>query len=58
MQLELSPEEASLVEEILSGYFGDLRMEIADTDSVSFKEGLKKKEVLLKAIPERLQARS
>lgn len=54
MQLQLTSEEASLLVEIFTGYLGDLRMEIADTDSLTFKDGLKKKEATLKAILQRL----
>lgn len=58
MQLELTSEEASLLEEIFTRYVGDLPMEIADTDSLAFKDGLKKKAATLKAILRRLTARS
>lgn len=58
MQLQLTSEEASLLVEIFTGYLGDLRMEIADTDSLTFKDGLKRKEATLKAILQRLTASS
>lgn len=53
--LELSQEEASMLREILESYLSDLRMEISDTDKMSFREGLKKKEVFLKDVIQKLQ---
>jgi hypothetical protein len=50
MQLNLTAEEAAMLSEVLTSYLSDLRMEIADTDSQDFREGLKKTEVLLKRI--------
>lgn len=50
MQVDLNAEEVEMLNEILSSYLSDLRMEIADTDSKDFREGLKKKEVLLKRL--------
>lgn len=58
MQLQLTSEEAALLVEIFTGYVGDLRMEIADTDSLTFKDGLKKKEATLKSILQRLSTPS
>ncbi|MEW6144541.1 MAG: hypothetical protein AB1598_05930 [Thermodesulfobacteriota bacterium] len=50
MQLNLTAEEADMLKEILASYLSDLRMEIADTDSMDFREELKKREVLLKRL--------
>jgi len=50
MQFELTPEEIEMLNEILTSYLSDLRMEIADTDSKDFRDELKKKEVLLKRL--------
>ena len=47
MQFDLTPEELEMLHEILTSYLSDLRMEIADTDSMSFREEMKKREVLL-----------
>ena len=50
-KLDLNNEEARMLREILESYLSDLRMEIADTDSMDFREMLKgRKEVLNKAI--------
>ncbi|UCF37136.1 MAG: hypothetical protein JSU96_20500 [Acidobacteriota bacterium] len=46
--LQLNETEAVSLKEILSSYLSDLRMEIADTDSMNFREGLKKRELFLK----------
>ena len=40
--------------EILQSHFGDLRMEIADTDLQSFREKLRKNEEVIKRIIEHL----
>jgi hypothetical protein len=50
MQFDLTPEEVEMLNEILTSYLSDLRMEIADTDSMDFREELKKREVLLKRL--------
>jgi len=50
MQIDLTNEEAEMLNEILASYLSDLRMEIADTDSMDFREELKKREVLLKRL--------
>ena len=50
MQFDLTPEELEMLHEILTSYLSDLRMEIADTDSMNFREELKKREVLLKRL--------
>jgi hypothetical protein len=50
MQLNLTAEEAEVLNEILTSYLSDLRMEISHTDSGFFRESLKEKENLLKKI--------
>ena len=52
--IELAPEDARLLGEVLESYLSDLRMEIAGTDSVSFREDLKKTEAFLKGLLTRL----
>jgi len=54
MQLNLTTEEAEMLNEVLKSYLSDLRMEIADTDSGFFRAGLKEKEVFLKRVIEDL----
>jgi hypothetical protein len=48
--LNLSAGEGAMLREILASYLSDLRMEIAGTDSMDFREGLKKREVFLKRL--------
>ena len=50
MQIDLNAEEAGMLNEILASYLSDLRMEIADTDSMDFREELKKQEAFLKRL--------
>jgi hypothetical protein len=50
VQIFLPIDEAELLKEILKDYLSDLRMEIADTDSMNFREELKKKEEFVKRI--------
>lgn len=45
--LNFSEEELKMFKEILENYLSDLRMEIADTDQMDFRESLKKKENFL-----------
>ncbi len=52
--IEITPEDARLLREVLESYLSDLRMEIAGTDSVSFRENLKKTEAFLKGLLTRL----
>jgi hypothetical protein len=54
MQINLTTEEAEVLNEILTSYLSDLRMEISHTDSGFFREGLKERENLLKKIIEDL----
>ena len=49
--VDLNNEEIEILVAVLRSYLSDLRMEIADTDSMAFREILKRrKSVLLKAI--------
>jgi hypothetical protein len=53
IQLDLTPEEISILAEILESAHSDLRMEIADTDSKDFRDMLKgRKAVIAKALAE------
>lgn len=56
IQVTLPPEEATLLREVLESYLSDLRMEIADTDSMDFREGLKRQEDFLKRFLRQLPA--
>jgi hypothetical protein len=55
-QIELVPEEIEMLQAILESYLSDLRMEISSTDSMDFREGLKKREVFLKKMLRELEA--
>jgi len=54
MSLELTQEQAETLRQVLETYVTNLRMEIADTDRQAFREGLKKKEAMLKELIDRL----
>jgi hypothetical protein len=55
MQLELDAADVALLEQILSGRLGDLRMEISNTDNFDFRKGLKEDEERIKSLLERLR---
>ena len=51
VSIELSEEEANILRETLASFLSDLRMEIADTDRMEFRDELKRrKAVLLKVV--------
>ncbi|MBK8045829.1 MAG: hypothetical protein IPK16_01030 [Anaerolineales bacterium] len=56
MQLELSPEERDELIQVLEAYLSDLRMEIVDTDSRTYKDGLKHEKSVLAELLARLKA--
>ncbi len=53
--IEVSPAEAATLREILESYLGDLRMEIAATDAQEFRDKLKEREEVVKAVLVRLR---
>lgn len=55
INLELTKEEKDILAMVLESYLSDLRMEIADTDSMDFRESLKKRKDVLKKVLETLQ---
>jgi len=55
MKIELTQEEAELLRELLSFALSELRMEIADTDSSSYRETLKERKNTLKGLLEKLE---
>lgn len=55
-RLELNPAETGMLREVLESFLSDLRLEVADTKKLTFREGLKKKEVFLKDVLGRLKA--
>ncbi len=58
VQIELTDREVQMLQEILESYLSDLRMEIANTDRMDFREQLKTKEVFIKDLQQRLERRS
>lgn len=54
LRLELTEEEAAVLRETLMSCVMDLRMEIANTDRLDFREALKRNKQTLHAIAERL----
>ena len=54
LTLSLSDEERDALQQILSSYLSDLRMEVADTDSFDFREKLKSRERFIKDLLTRL----
>jgi len=52
--LELTGPEAELLQQLAEEWLSDLRMEIASTDRLDYREALKWKESLLRDVLERL----
>lgn len=55
VRIELATNEASMLREILESFLSDLRMEVANTDQMDFREQLKTREVFIKSLLTRLQ---
>ena len=55
-QVNLSAEESDMLRQVLGTYLSDLRMEIADTEQMDFRENLKRQETFLKRLLEQLAA--
>lgn len=53
--LELTNEEQDALREFLERYYHDLRIEIANTDDREFRRHLKQREVVMKALIDRLK---
>jgi hypothetical protein len=56
VQIAVSPEEAAVLRDVLEDYLSDLRMEIADTERMEFREHLKKREEILRKLQDRIPA--
>jgi hypothetical protein len=54
IQLDLDVDEHRHLVEALESYLSDLRMEIADTDSMDFRDGLKSRKAALMKVLEQL----
>ena len=57
MQIELSTEEASVLADVLESALGELREEVYKSETMDYKETLKKRETLLNGLRARLGAR-
>ncbi len=55
IRLSLSPEEAVVLDGVLSEFLIELRREIAGTESYEWREGLKYKESLLRGLKAELE---
>jgi hypothetical protein len=53
-QLELGQEEVEVLRQVFDIYLSDLRMEIAATDRLEFRDELKRQETVLRRVLERL----
>lgn len=47
VQINLTSDEVVMLRAILNHYLSDLRMEVADTDALDFREKLKQEEAFL-----------
>jgi hypothetical protein len=50
MRLELTTAEAAELHQALGSYLSELRMEIADTDSYDYRQGLKARRSVLSSV--------
>jgi len=57
IQLTLTDSDASTLSDLLARYLSDLRMEIADTEHLGFRQHLKEEEVIVKKILTMLEPR-
>ena len=55
--LDLDDHEVAMLREIFESCISDLRMEIADTDSLDYRESLKSRKVLLGRLVDHLDRR-
>jgi hypothetical protein len=55
IQLDLTKGEKEILIEVLESSLSDLRMEIADTDNMDFREALKNQKKVLAKVLESLQ---
>ncbi|MDH5324863.1 MAG: hypothetical protein OEZ68_17380 [Gammaproteobacteria bacterium] len=58
MELDLNKQDTEVLQDVLTSYLSDLRMEIADTDRQEFRDGLKSKKAVLIKILEELKKNS
>ncbi|HEV8611345.1 MAG TPA: hypothetical protein VGS98_14915 [Thermoanaerobaculia bacterium] len=53
--IQLADEEAEILRAVLEEYISELRMEVANTDNMDFREALKRKEEILKRLAGQLR---
>lgn len=53
--IQLADEEVEILRSVLEEYISELRMEVANTDSMDFREALKRKEEILKRLAGQLR---
>jgi hypothetical protein len=53
--IQLAEEEVGVLRSVLEEYISELRMEVSNTDSMDFREALKRNEAILKSLVERLK---
>jgi len=58
MQLDITPAEAQVLEEVLTRALGDLREEIYKSEVADYKTALKQREVIIESLLQRLTART
>jgi hypothetical protein len=58
MQLELSADHATVLEEVLTRALGELREEIYKAEVADYKAGLKEREVVIESLLDRIRVRS
>ncbi len=56
VRIELSEADVATLKDVLDSYLSDLRMEIADTDRMDFREGLKDRRKVLESLLDRIGA--
>jgi hypothetical protein len=56
VRIELSAQEAKELSDVLENELSDLRMEIVDTESQQFRDGLKKRKELLTKVIDQIAA--
>jgi hypothetical protein len=56
LQLDLTQDETMVLRQVLEDYLSDLRMEIVDTDSMDFRDMLKRRKTVLTKVLEALPA--
>lgn len=55
VHLHLEPTDAEVLRMVLESYLSDLRMEIADTDSMDYREKLRERKMVLRSIVTAIQ---